>query len=186
MNSNLLNIANVERQRYVDFFVEETNSLKNGKDICAKELLIEVSDETISYPFNTVYLDFISKDKNNKEYILELRLENNLHYDMRCFYLDKMKVEVLPFCWNSCEFTVDKIEVPSLANWVIKWLKIDQELPNDELAEAIHSCSEPVIVDKKYSFAIDFGSAPATCFIDFLLFLRDSKTKHVRVETTEA
>jgi hypothetical protein len=186
MNSDLLNIASLERQRYVDFFIDEIDLLKNGKDICATELPIEVSDETISYPFNTVYLDFIYKDENNEDHISELRLDNNLDYDMCCFYLGKMKVELFPFCWNSCEFTVEQIEVSALANWVIKWLKVDEELPDIELAEAIHSCSQPDLVDKNYSFTIDFGSAPAACFIDFLQFLRDSRTEYVRVETSEA
>ncbi|WP_018616394.1 hypothetical protein [Segetibacter koreensis] len=186
MNDELLKIAKIERRRYVEYFTNEISALKNGKDICASELQIEVNDESTSYPFNRIYLDFIYKDQKSKDHILELRLDKNLDYKSLNFYFQKMKVEVHPFCWNSVEFMVDKIDVSSLSGWVIKWLKIDEELPDDELGEVIHSCSEPGLVDDKYSFAIDFGSAPENCFIEFLQFLCDSNTGFVRIETSEA
>jgi len=185
MNSELLNIAALERQRYVDFFIHETNFLKKGKDTCATELQIQIDDETVSYPFNIIYLDFIYKDKKNKDHISELRLDKNLDYKYGDFYLDNLKIQLNPFCWNSCEFTVDKIEVSALANWVIKWLKIDEEIPDIDLVEVIHSCSEPALVDNKYSFTIDFGSAPETCFIEFLQFLCDNNVEEVFIETSE-
>jgi hypothetical protein len=185
MNSELLNIIGQERQRYVDFFIHETDSLKKGKDICATELQIQTNDESISYPFNIIYLDFIYKDKKQKDHILELRLDKNLSYKSYDFYLDSLKVELGPFCWNSCEFTVDKIKVSALGDWVVKWLKIDEEIPDIDLAEAIHSCSEPILVDNKYSFTIDFGSAPETCFIEFLQFLCDNNVEKVSIKTSE-
>lgn len=185
MNSELLNIAALERQRYVDFFIHETNFLRKGKDTCATELQIQTNDETVAYPFNVIYLDFIYKDKKNKDHISELRLNKNLDYNSCEFYLDNLKVKLDPFCWNSCEFKVDKIEVTALANWVIKWLRIDEEIPDIDLAKAIHSCSEPSLVENKYSFTIDFGSAPETCFIEFLQFLSDNNVHEVTIQTSE-
>ena len=185
MNSELLNIIAFERNRYVDFFVKEAISLKKGKDISATELQIQINDKTIPYPFNVIYLDFIYKDKENNDHISELRLDKNLDYKRGEFRLENLKIELNPFCWNSCEFKVDTIEVSALSSWVIKWLKIDVEIPDIDLAEVIHSCSVPSLIDNEYSFTIDFGSAPESCFIDFLQFLCDNNTKEVFIETTE-
>jgi hypothetical protein len=185
MNSELLSIASLERQRYVDFFLHGINSLRKGNATCATELQIQTNDESVSYPFNIIYLDFIYKDEKSKDHISELRLDKNLDYKSREFYLAKLKVELNPFCWNSCEFTVDKIDVSALTNWVIKWLRINEEIPDKDLAEAIHSCSEPFLIDKRYSFTIDFGSAPETCFIEFLQFLSDNNVEEVSIRTSE-
>jgi hypothetical protein len=184
LSPEFFNIVSLERQRYVDFFLHETNILKKGKDTYATELQIQINDETVSYPFNVVYLDFIYKDKKNKDHIAELRLDKNLDYRRSEFCLGKMKIRLSPFCWNCCGFTADKLEVSALANWAVKWLKIDEEIPDTGLAGAIHLCSEPFLTDNKYSFTVDFGSAPVNCFTDILQLLHENNAEEVFIETS--
>ncbi|HEX6847608.1 MAG TPA: hypothetical protein VF144_11560 [Chitinophagaceae bacterium] len=185
MNTELLEAINVERQRYVDFFIEEIALLRQGKDTFATELPIQTNDETQSYPFNIIRVDFITKDENNEHSISELRLDKNLNYKTLEFNFDNLKLFVNPFCWNSCEFQVDKIDIDALRDWLNKWLKMDNENADKKLSIAVHSCTKPEINGDKLSFVIDLGTATENALTEFIEILNDSGTTEVIIQTTE-
>ncbi len=185
MNVEVLEIINMERQRYVDYFQEEVNALCKDKDSFAVELPIQTNDVTISAPFNIIRIDFITKDANNKNTISELRLDRLLDYPTKRFFYKNLQINFNPFCWNSCEFQVDKIKIENLKDWVNQWLKIDEEMPNEKISEAIHSCSEPEMFEDKFSFVIDFGTAKQTALVDFINFLNDNGSTEIIIQTTE-
>ena len=185
MNTKLLETINVERQRYVDFFVEEIALLKKGEDTFATELPIQTNDETIPYPFNIVRVDFITKDENDEHSISDLRLDKNLNYRTLELNFDNLKLFVNPFCWNSCEVQVDKIDIAVLKDWLNKWLKIDDEIGDEELSIAVHSCTEPEINGDGLAFIIDFGTATEIALTEFLEVLKDSGTRKITIQTTE-
>jgi hypothetical protein len=59
---------------------------------------------------------------------------------------------------NSCEFQVDRIDIAVLKAWLNKWLKIDNEITDEELSIAVYSRTEPAINGDNLSFIIDFGN----------------------------
>ena len=185
MDIEIIEKIKLERQRYVDYFEDEINSLSKDKDSYAIELPIKTNDVTISAPFNIIRIDFITKDANNKNTISELRLDRLLDYPIKRLLYKNLQINFNPFCWNSCEFLVDKINIKNLKDWVNKWLKIDEEMPNEKISEAIHSCSEPEMFEDKFSFVIDFGTAKETAFIDFIDFLNDTGSTEMIIQTTE-
>ena len=185
MNTKLLETINVERKRYIDFFVEGVALLKQDKDTFTTELPIQTNDETKSYPFNIIRVDFITKDENSKYSISELRLDKNLNYKKLELNFGNLKLIVNPFCWNSCEFQVDTIDISALTGWLTEWLKMDNENLDEELSTAVHSCTEPEIKGDSLSFVIDFGTATETALIEFIGILNDSGTSKVTIQTTE-
>jgi hypothetical protein len=185
MNSKLLDTINVERQRYVDFFVKEIATLKQNKNRFATELPIQTNDETIPYPFNIVRVDFITKNENDEHSISELRLDKNLNYTTLELNFENLRLYVNPFCWNSCECRVDKIDIAVLSEWLKKWLKIEDEIADEELSIAVHSCTDPDINGDGATFIIDFGTATEIAMTEFLEVINDSGTRKVTIQTTE-
>lgn len=184
MNPELLRIAAIERQRYLEFFIQETNLLKAGKHTCATELQVELSN-AIAYPYNIIFLDFIYKDEKDDDQITELRLDEILDYPPEVFKLDNLTLTVTPFCWNSCELITNAPDISFLPDWLEKWLKIGEDIPDTELAGVLHSCSEPKNINGNFLLIIDFGSAPEECFAELMQLLADYGATETRVATTE-
>jgi hypothetical protein len=184
MNSALQQILYTERERYFNFFVQTIDSLKNAELHWATELLVQPTNDNLIEPFNLVRLDFISKSESGEHSIKDIRLDKNLDYNKLEFTIEDLKVTLNPFCWNSCEFTVDRIEMDKLKQWVAKWLKIDQEVDNKP-SNAIHSCSLPQTNGNMTTFTIDFGTTSPNTFADFLNLIAHSGGTTVSIETTE-
>lgn len=82
MDSLLQNLLLKEHLRYLDFFSETIASLKNGKSTFATELLLESNDKTLLEPFNLFRVDFISKKEDGEYSISDIRMSENLSYDV--------------------------------------------------------------------------------------------------------
>lgn len=185
MDTEVIDRIKLERQRYVDYFEQGVTALCKDKDSFAIELPIQTKDETISAPFNIIRVDFITKAVNNEHSISDLRLDKLLDYPNKKIFYKSLQIRLNPFCWNSCEFQVDKIEIAHLRNWVIKWLKIDEDLIEGELSGAIHSCSEPELLEGKFHFVIDFGTSKESAVIEFIDLLNDTGTTEICIQTIE-
>lgn len=184
MSITLSGLITAERQRYYDIFIEMIETLKEGKSTFATELAIQSDDEEIPAPFNIMRVDFFYKNENQEDSMSEIRPNENPDFEPLEFQLGDLLVNMNPFCWNSCEITAESIDMDALAQWLIKWLRIDEE-EEDQLAEAVHSCSYPQETENGYTFTIDFGTAPIDAFIDLLQLLIDSDCKEITFETLE-
>jgi hypothetical protein len=185
MNKELIEIIGIERQRYVDYFEETVNTLKLDKTDFAIELPIQTNDETISAPFNIIRVDFITKNPNGEYSISDLRLDRLLDFSNKRFSFDKLQIDVKPFCWNNCQCLTDNIDVFSLKKWIVKWQKVEEDLIDEQLSQAIHSCTEPERDGNMFAFMIDFGTAPEKAWTDFLEVLNDTGTTELKIQTTE-
>ena len=176
-------VVTLEQKRYTHFFGNAVGKLKQGKEIYASELLLEINDESVDEPFNLVRVDFIYKNENGEDSINELRLDSNSNYKPVEYIASNTEVLVKPFCWNSCEIVSDKIELDSLKEWVRQWLKIEEEF--DSFSTAIHSCSIPEEKDGQFSFTMDFGTSPAEAFFDLITTLERAGATQISIKTEE-
>jgi hypothetical protein len=184
MSTTLIELISTERQRYYDIFSELSQAEKEGKSEFATELGLQMDIEEIPEPFNTYRADCVWIDENGEYALSEIRPEANPDYEPLEFRLDSLTITTNPFCWNSCEITVDNIEIEELGQWLIKWLRIDEE-EEDVLADAVHSCSYPEQTDNGFRFIIDFGTAPPDAFTELLQVLIDSAATTATFETLE-
>ena len=171
-------IAN-ERQRYVDFFIQAISAIRVDKDTFASELPIKINDQSIPEPFDIVRVDFIYKNENGENAINEIRLDDKLKYDKLNLRINDSEITIKPFCWNSCEVTVDNLNNERLKNWIWKWIKIDDEM-NGQISEAIHSCSLP----DQNKFTVDFGTSKESALLDLIDTLTITGTTELSIETS--
>jgi hypothetical protein len=176
-------VVTVEQKRYTDYFGTGVDKLKQGKEIYASELLLEINDETVDEPFNLIRVDFIYKNQEGEDSMNELRLDTNSNYKPVEYIVGNTEVLIKPFCWNSCEIVCDKLELDSLKEWVRQWLKIEEEF--DSFSSAIHSCSLPEKKDGQFSFTVDFGTSPAEAFYDLINALEQAGTTQISIKTEE-
>ena len=88
-----------------------------------------------------------------------------------------LMVTLYPFVWNGVEFvsgTAPK-NISLLTDWVWRWLDDGDMKPQDSdgLSEVIHSVTYPKVKDSRWSFSVDFGSAPVKAFEELLGTLSD-------------
>lgn len=184
MSITLSGLLTTERQRYYDLFTEMVATLQEGKSTYATELALQTEDEEIPDPFNIIRVDFLYKDEKQEDSISEIRPQDNPTFEPLEFELDDLIVNIHPFCWNSCEITANKINIPALAEWLNIWLRIDNE-EDGQLAEAVHSCYYPEQTEDGFIFTIDFGTAPIDAFTDLLQVLIDSNCTEATFETLD-
>ncbi|AFK04540.1 hypothetical protein Emtol_3411 [Emticicia oligotrophica DSM 17448] len=180
---DLKSIISKEQLRYFNFFKEASTSLFKSKqnDNPATELLIQT--EGSSSPYNLIRADFISKDKNNQYNILEIQLDDFLNYSTQNYLISNTAITIKPFWWSKCQFSVDKIQLQIISNWVTENLKIDDELNESNFIGAIHSSTFPTLNNNFYKFEIDFGTAPDSLLIDFIELLSQCGANVVTIET---
>lgn len=87
-------------------------------------------------------------------------------------WITGLKVTLHPFVWNGVEVvsaTIPK-DISLLTDWVSCWLNVGDTKPQDRdgLSEVIHSVTYPSVEDLRWSFSVDFGSAPVQAFEELL------------------
>jgi hypothetical protein len=185
MDTELVNKILLERRRYIDYFEKTVQSLKKDTEKYAIELPIQTDADEHGAPFNIIRVDFITKNDKDEYAASELRLDSLLNYPTTTLSYKDTQIDISPFCWNSCEFLIDKVEINDLKKWIIKWQKIEDETNNETIANAIHSCTEPKTEGNKLFFIIDFGTASEMALIDFLEVLNNSGTTAIKIQTSE-
>ena len=185
MNRELINKITIERERYVSYFEKSVEALLKDKDHFAIELPIQTNSDTYSEPFNIIRVDFITKDKNDEYSVSELRLDKLLDYPSKTYLYNSLQIEISPFCWNSCEFLIDKVEINDLKEWISTWLNIDDDADNESYSNVIHSCTAPDKVGDKLFFIVDFGTANEKAFTDLIELLSNSGTKEINIQTSK-
>jgi hypothetical protein len=185
MDKEIINKISIERERYINYFEKTINSLLKDKDNFAIELPVQTKPDTTLSPFNIIRVDFITKDQNDEYSISELRLDKILDYPSKTFLYNNLQITISPFCWNSCEFLIDKVEIHALKEWVYKWLNIDDEIENETYSNAIHSCTEPEKIDNKLFLTIDFGTANEIAFTDLIKVLSNNGATEMNIQTLE-
>ena len=168
----MIEIFEKERNRYIDFFKNGIEYLKTSKSQYAVELLIESNDASLCHPFNLTRLDFIFKDESNIDRINSLQLDTKLLYESATTTMNTSQVQVCPFLWDNCRFTLEKVSENLLIPWIEKWIDV-QDSRYSEFSNSIHNCSIIKNADGLFELIVDFGTAPIeaiTELIDLLTY----------------
>jgi len=177
-----------ERHQYMANFQLGLDQNKTPKS--AIEIMLQTtSDQNRNQPeiFQVNRYDMITVNAEGKFDLTEFNLSNDsvMKFDKQVYEIDKMSVEITPFVWNGCEFTIDKKPNDIYIIWARKWIDIDdKKKPTpDGFQNVVHSVTFPEEIEGKWTTSIDFGSAPIEAFKELLELFSEQGVKKVEIHS---
>lgn len=168
-------ILNDERERYIRALKQSCQEVKSEFPSTAFELLIDINNNAIPYPYRYFRVDIISKTSAGEHKVREVVMEPNDLIEPMNFVCGKLYLELRPFTWNSIQILINKqIQSPmDLEKWVTCWLDLDDKNEKDGNSNAIHSCSRVEHSQGWSYFTVDFGTAPVAAFLELIAWLQN-------------
>jgi len=177
-----------QRNQYLESYKMGWAQKKTEKS--AIEVMLQTTaDQNRHLPeiYQLYRFDLINVNAEGKYDLTEFNLDKDslLRYDKHVFDFDGMKVEIQPFIWNACEFTLDQKPDIIFENWSRKWLDIGdtKKESSDGFLEVIHNVTYPNQNNSEWTTSIDFGSAPIEAFKELLEIWRRQGIKKVKVHS---
>jgi hypothetical protein len=149
------------------------------------EVMLEPNGSTTPIPYRYFRVDLASGAVSPPN-LTDINVDPHEAFAPSTFAWDSnLKVTLHPFVWNGIEFVSGTVpdQITLLTDWVSRWLDIGDTKPedNDGLSEVIHSVTFPKVEDLRWSFSVDFGSAPVRAFEDLLDTLSKLRIKVINV-----
>ena len=177
-----------ERNQYLATFQLGFDQHKTAKS--AIEVMIQTTaDQNRNLPelYQINRYDLINVNAEGKMDLTEFNLDKDsvLKFSTHVYDIKGMTVEINPFVWNGCEFTLDKKPNITFDNWAKKWMDIDdKKKPGaDGFQNVIHSVTFPVEENGKWTTSIDFGSSPIEAFKELMTTFSGQGIKKVEVHS---
>jgi hypothetical protein len=178
-----------ERNQYIANF--QLGLDQNKTDKSAIEIMLQVTaDQNRNQPeiFQLNRYDMVTVNAQGKYDLTEFNLPKDsvLKFDKQVFDINKAKVEINPFVWNGCEFTLNKKPTDAYIIWAKKWIDIDdtKKTTADGFQNVIHSVTFPQEINGEWTLSIDFGSAPIEAFKELLdIFTKQQTIKKIEIHS---
>jgi hypothetical protein len=137
--------------------------------------MFEPNGSTAPIPYRYFRVDLVSGSVSPPN-LTDVNVDPHETFEPLCFAWDSgLKVTLHPFVWNGIEFVSGLVpnDLPLLTDWVSRWLDVGDTKPQDDdgLSEIIHSVTYPMVEGSRWSFSVDFGSAPIGAFEELLNIL---------------
>lgn len=163
MNEALSLLAQV-REHYLSKYRGVLVEYLKKHNPSSPEVLFELPHPERAYPFRLYRTDMAS-NVNGQPSITEVNPSTHLHFEPLQDRTDRgLNLQLHPMVWNGVEFDCagKSADAAPLETWCLRWLDVDEVGPKDEtgLLGAIHSVTEPESGNGRFSFSVDFGSAP--------------------------
>jgi hypothetical protein len=181
-------ILTKEREQYVATYklgISQSGTTKQATEILIKTTSDQNREHPELYQHNRYDLVIVNAQKKFDFHEFNLDKDSVLKFDTQSFSIDGIDVEIEPFVWNGCEFTVDEKPNFMFESWAKKWIDIEdnKEVPKDSFSNVIHSVTFPKQEGNKWTISIDFGTAPIEAFKELLTTLNRQGIKHVEVHS---
>jgi hypothetical protein len=181
-------LLNKQREEYITTYKLGLSQKSTNKS--AIEIMLETtSDQNRSLPevYRINRYDLVNVNSQGKFDLVEFNLDKDsiILYDKHSFVVEDLKVDISPFVWNGCEFSVDRKPNITFDNWARKWLDIDEkktETP-DGFLNVIHSVTSPIEKNEEWTISIDFGSSKPDAFKELLSILSKQGIRKVKVHS---
>ncbi len=139
--------------------------------------------------FRFYRLDYLKKDDNGENKIIEFNTEGYLSHEPLEFKIGDSRIEINPFVWNNCEIFIDNDlnDRDEFYEWIKKWIAIDDEYTQDEngFSGLIHNVTSPAADNGWITTAIDLGTAPVEALTELLeVFLNDGAVNEVKITSS--
>lgn len=179
-------LLNKQREQYMATY--KLGLSQNKTDKSAIEVMLQTTtDQNRHLPevYQLTRYDLINISAEGKYNLTEFNLDKDsvLKYDKHTFEFEGMKVEIMPFIWNGCEFTLVQKPNITLENWAKKWLDIEDKKSetSDGFLNVIHSLTYPEEKNGSWTISVDFGSSSIDTFKELLSLLSKQGNKEVKV-----
>ncbi len=166
-------IISAERDRYVAHFEAVAEEMSATKAQYAREVLISVDTDTLSYPYRFIRADLMENSADGTPQVYEIWLDPLQDSEATGFQLGPVTIEIYPFTWCEAQIAFDR-QLPDLAKLealLTSWLDVADTRSTNRAANAIHSVTPVETNGRLWYLTIDFGTAPADTMLDLLDFL---------------
>ena len=177
-----------ERSQYIATFQLGFDQNKTAGSVI--EIMLQVTaDQNRNQPeiFQLNRYDMVTVNAEGKYNLTEFNLNKDSvrKFDKQVYDINGMKVEISPFVWNGCEFTVDEKPNDTYIIWARNWIDFDdkKEPTPDGFQNVIHSVTVPEEINGRWATSIDFGSAPIDAFKELLELLSRQGMKKIEVHS---
>lgn len=171
---SVVSMISAERERYVAYFESAAAVVVSKAPDTARELLISINNDDMSYPYRYVRVDLISKAPDGSDQIYEVWLDPSEESEAKGFQIGPVSVEIYPFTWCATQIAFDRPlpDVAKLEALITQWLNVD-DTSTDPLgvANAIHSATSIETNGQLWYLTIDFGTASANILLELIDFL---------------
>ncbi len=139
--------------------------------------------------FKYYRLDYLKKDENGENRIVEFNTDGYLDHEPLEFEVGNSRIEINPFVWNNCEIFIDNDlnDWNEFHEWIKKWIAIDDEYAQDEngFSGLIHNVTRPIEENSRITTAIDLGTAPVEALTELLeVFLNDGAVNEIKIASS--
>lgn|SRR5688572_20554087 len=178
-----------ERSQYIATFQLGLDQNKTASS--AIEIMLKITaDQNKDQPeiFQLTRYDMVTVNAEGKYNLTEFNPNKDsvMKFDKQVYNINNVKVEINPFVWNGCEFTVDKeLNNALYFIWARKWMDIDEkkEPGADGFLNVVHSVTYPTEISGRWTTSIDFGAAPIDAFKELLEILSKQGIKKIEVHS---
>lgn len=171
---SVVSMIAAERDRYVAYFEKLSEEIKSSGKPFARELLISLNNEALTYPYRYIRADFITKNPDGADQVFEAWLDPAEDAEARGFQLGPVGIEIYPFTWCAAQIAFDRPlpNVDQLEALLTRWLDVsDLAASLSGAANSIHSVTPIESNGQLWYLTIDFGSSPADTLLDLIDFL---------------
>jgi hypothetical protein len=177
-----------ERNQYLAKFQLGLDQHKTAKS--AVEVMIQTTaDQNRNLPelYQIYRYDLININAEGKPDLTEFNLDKDsiLKFEEQIYEMNGMKITILPFVWNGCEFTLDKKPDIIFENWARKWMDIDDKKKQgaNGFQNVIHNVTFPIEENGKWRTSIDFGSSPIEAFKELMTTFSGEGIKKIEIHS---
>jgi len=179
---DLEEILSHHRQMYINQLIDFYEN--RGESV--KELLMELNVDDEALLFNLYRLDYVVK-VDDELIIEELSPETYIHHSPISFTFGELYLELNPFYWHGCEFTIDKKfqDFERLKSWAKTYMDEEDTFQPDSngLTGTIHSISYPTTEQHRTKFTVDLGTASVNTFMTLLHCIQETGANNVVISS---
>jgi hypothetical protein len=182
--TSLSDVLSRLREHYLEHLrsgiVEARREQSNGQ----VEVLLEIGQGRLPPPYSLYRIDFLAGTPDDPK-LTDFNRDAYLDFEPLQFSVRDLRAVLHPLYWNSVEFRA--VGAPSswerLEEWIRQAIDIDEhEIAGiDGFSGVVHSVTQPVLGDGKWTISVDFGSAEIDSFLGLVQVMCDLGVRQLAV-----